>query len=52
MKKLLTWLKSLWTHRRKAKLKLVPNDKTKTTSVNWPAQYHYKPDTQEKETQP
>jgi len=51
--KLLTWLKSLWTRRRKAKLKLVPNDKTKTTSVNWPAQYHYKPnDTQEKETQP
>ncbi len=49
--KLLTWLKSFWTHRRKAKLRLVPRETTSTTSVNWPAQYHYKPDTKEKETQ-
>ncbi len=50
--KLLTWLKSLWTARRKVKLRLVPRETTSTTSVHWNAQYRYKPDTQEKEKQP
>ncbi len=48
--KLLTWLKSLWTARRKVKLRLVPRETTATTSVHWNAQYHYKPEEKEKQS--
>ena len=50
--KFVAWLKRLWTRQRKAKLRLVPREQTSTTSVNWNAQYRYKPgETQEKEEQ-